>query len=795
MAKQSLLLVDGDSRSLRVLEVSLKKAGFNVTTAENGSDALDKVQTAKPDLIISDTDLAEVDGFALCEELKTSRDWADIPFIFLTNQSSIEDKIRGLELGVEDYLTKPIYIREILTRVRILLQRQQRVRIEEKRGNRTRFSGRISDMGVIDLIQTIEVSRKSGLIHFFSTDARRADLYFRDGKVIDAEAGPLQGADAVYRLLTWSDGEFEVVFRNIRRKDVIKMSSQGLLMEGMRRLDEWGRLLEQLPPLECHFEVDIRELAERLAELPDDLNGTLKLFDGRRALMEVIDTSERGDLESLEVIAKLYFEGLITEAIITDAANTTDNSPSTSPLLSIYDNQPYGQTDLFQDQPAQTGSKELPVSEEELNAADIYFQPVNGMSISTSASLVRTMQQQVPAQTVLKNGLGEHMARTIGALPNVSKPRLATVVNLDAGSDFAEEDTPIPEPRTYEFSDEITLPAVNVISSAGAEVAIASGEFKMLIRRGGEQEPARELITIVPARRESDDFFATPDAAIFYEHDDQLTSEALTRTNDSEKTIKLIPSNVAIEPFRSPAVSPVSNLGPTRHSLVGRTSIVATFVFLAIMSFIIYYLLVKYLFINSPGHPEIKEASAPAYEAKPEIVSAKLQLSAPKEEMVTRHNLSGINPTKESVIATENSNGTSLTVQAQERMERGSTESRAEADNTEIYLAQARQLLKSKSHQKALLLVEKALSERPSTRALTLKADILLDQGDTAAALQAINQVIAGSRSPTVWLIKGQIHYAREEYRDAKITFQRYLKLRPHGRSADEVRLLLETMP
>ena len=133
MAKQSLLLVDGDARSLRVLEVSLKKAGFNVTTAVNGKDALDKVQTAEPDLIISDTNMPELDGYALCEELKTNSEWADIPFIFLTNQTSIEHKIRGLELGVEDYLTKPIYIKEILTRVRILLQKRQRAQSEAVR--------------------------------------------------------------------------------------------------------------------------------------------------------------------------------------------------------------------------------------------------------------------------------------------------------------------------------------------------------------------------------------------------------------------------------------------------------------------------------------------------------------------------------------------------------------------------------------------------------------------------------------------------------------------------------------
>ncbi|MBI4510392.1 MAG: response regulator [Deltaproteobacteria bacterium] len=314
MAKQSLLLVDGDVKSLRVLEVSLKKAGFNVTTAVNGQDALEKVEISPPDLVISDTKMPEMDGFEFCKRLKQNSAWAEIPFIFLTSQKSVEDKIHGLELGVEDYLTKPIYIKEILTRVKILLQKKQRASLAEKRESKTKFAGQLSDMAVVDLIQTIEISRKSGVIHFMGGEQKRAAIFFRNGKVIDAELGRLQGEEAVYRLLTWTDGEFEVEFKNVRRKDVIELSSQGLLMEGMRRLDEWGRLLEQLPPLETRFELDYKELAERLAEIPDEVNQILRLFDGRRTLMQVVDDCELGDLEALNVISKLYFEGLIYEA-------------------------------------------------------------------------------------------------------------------------------------------------------------------------------------------------------------------------------------------------------------------------------------------------------------------------------------------------------------------------------------------------------------------------------------------------------------------------------------------------
>src|SRR5271165_1573451 len=94
VAKQKLLLVDADPRSLRVLEVSLKKAGYSVTTAVDGLDALAKIESLTPDLVLSDTRLPNLDGYALVRKLKERPEWAAIPVVFLTSQKSVEDKDR-----------------------------------------------------------------------------------------------------------------------------------------------------------------------------------------------------------------------------------------------------------------------------------------------------------------------------------------------------------------------------------------------------------------------------------------------------------------------------------------------------------------------------------------------------------------------------------------------------------------------------------------------------------------------------------------------------------------------------
>ncbi|MBX3220196.1 MAG: response regulator [Labilithrix sp.] len=312
MAKKKILLVDADPRSLRVVEVSLRKAGYNVACVDDGLAALDVIDAQVPDLVICDTKLPKLDGYALVRRLKDRSEHASIPVIFLATQRSVEDKIRGLELGVEDYLTKPIFVRELLARVNVVLARRAQDAIATQKPStlRTRFAGSIHDMTVVDLLQTFEISRKSGSITFKS-GARLGCVWFHDGKVIDAEVGALRGEEAVYRLLVWSEADFEVDFGPLDREDVVDVATSALVMEGMRRADEWGRLVEQLPPLGTVFEVDHERLLDRLSEIPDELNGILRLLDGRRSLAEVVDDSPFEDLSTLSTLSKLYFESLL----------------------------------------------------------------------------------------------------------------------------------------------------------------------------------------------------------------------------------------------------------------------------------------------------------------------------------------------------------------------------------------------------------------------------------------------------------------------------------------------------
>ncbi len=117
-----ILVVDDEERIVRFVRLNLEHDGFRVVEAYRGMQALDKVRTEMPDLVILDVMMPDVDGF---EVLKTIRQASTIPVIMLTAKGEEDDRVRGLELGADDYVTKPFSPRELVSRVRAVLRRNE----------------------------------------------------------------------------------------------------------------------------------------------------------------------------------------------------------------------------------------------------------------------------------------------------------------------------------------------------------------------------------------------------------------------------------------------------------------------------------------------------------------------------------------------------------------------------------------------------------------------------------------------------------------------------------------------
>ena len=121
-SRRSVLVVDDEPRMIHFIRLNLEHAGFQVFEATSGSDALDQMRDNLPDLILLDVMMPDIDGF---ETLRLIREISTVPVIMLTAKGEEDDKVKGLELGADDYVTKPFSPRELVSRVRAVLRRTE----------------------------------------------------------------------------------------------------------------------------------------------------------------------------------------------------------------------------------------------------------------------------------------------------------------------------------------------------------------------------------------------------------------------------------------------------------------------------------------------------------------------------------------------------------------------------------------------------------------------------------------------------------------------------------------------
>ena len=123
--KPKILVVDDEPEAVELVEFNLKQAGFDVATAADGAEALKKAHTVSPALILLDLMLPEIDGLEVCKLLRRDPVTAGIPVIMLTAKAAEIDRVLGLELGADDYVTKPFSPRELVLRIRKILDRRK----------------------------------------------------------------------------------------------------------------------------------------------------------------------------------------------------------------------------------------------------------------------------------------------------------------------------------------------------------------------------------------------------------------------------------------------------------------------------------------------------------------------------------------------------------------------------------------------------------------------------------------------------------------------------------------------
>ena len=171
-----ILIADDDSSTLRTLSHALEREGYKVHTAQDGVEALEQVEKHQPDLIILDVVMPQLDGHEVCRRLKRKPEFAHMPVIILTAQSSQDEKVRFLDAGADDYLTKPFHAPELLARIKVLLRRAGE---RSREGQVQRIDGKV--IAVYSLrggvgVSSVAANMATGLAQLWSQPTVLMDL-------------------------------------------------------------------------------------------------------------------------------------------------------------------------------------------------------------------------------------------------------------------------------------------------------------------------------------------------------------------------------------------------------------------------------------------------------------------------------------------------------------------------------------------------------------------------------------------------------------------------------------------
>ena len=296
MKPQQILITDDDPKLLTLLKSSLQKEGYVTIEAINGKSALEQLKTEHPDLILADVTMPKMDGFELCQHVRENPATDNIPFIFLTAKGELHDRVKGLNLGADDYISKPFHISEVTARIKVVLQRSAML-AQAADENESELRGNLEQMGMAEVIQTLGMSSKTGGLKI-THQSRVGKVYFERGEIIQAALGNFKDEEAVYRILIWNEGYFEFDSNDTAERTLAK-SHNNLLMEGFQQREDLAKYREAMPPFGAMLSLTA---SDQTGELKPISRKVAALIDGHRTIQEIVEASPLNYLVTVKVL-------------------------------------------------------------------------------------------------------------------------------------------------------------------------------------------------------------------------------------------------------------------------------------------------------------------------------------------------------------------------------------------------------------------------------------------------------------------------------------------------------------
>jgi CheY-like chemotaxis protein len=239
MKDVKVLVVDDNALILDLLMKGLSPH-CDVRAAGDGADALLKIVDDPPDLVVCDYRMPGLNGRQLYEKLRGRQQTKQIPFIFLASRTDIEEKLRPIVEGVEEFIPKPFFLKDLVRRAKKVVDRLHLEKLQNRAVRPGVVQGRLEEMSILDLMQSLEMGQKSCRLTIRRGD-ESGELFFSSGQCKDAKLGPSEGEAAVFQAVRWADGEFEIDFNSAPTRSTISRTTTGLLMEALRVMDEERR--------------------------------------------------------------------------------------------------------------------------------------------------------------------------------------------------------------------------------------------------------------------------------------------------------------------------------------------------------------------------------------------------------------------------------------------------------------------------------------------------------------------------------------------------------------------------
>lgn len=233
-----ILLVDDNPLILDLMRKGLEPHA-KVDAVTDGTDALLKALEEPPDLIISDYRMSGVDGRQLLEKLKSRPQTQKVPVVLVATKSDVDEKLQSVADQVEDFFIKPFFIRDLTKRAKRIIDRIHLEKMQREASGAGGITGRLSEMGIMDLFQTLEMGQKTCALIVTAPDEKEtATLYFSEGQIRHAMMNKLIGDAVVNHIVHWNDGAFQIDFNARSDERTTSTGTQSLLMEALRLLDE-----------------------------------------------------------------------------------------------------------------------------------------------------------------------------------------------------------------------------------------------------------------------------------------------------------------------------------------------------------------------------------------------------------------------------------------------------------------------------------------------------------------------------------------------------------------------------